>query len=222
MRSLLGDLLDDRHAAVEIGIEREHEGPVGERLHELGDRDPVLGQEHHRGDARRRAVGAERRRGVAGGGARHRVDGRPTRHHLLDQRDQHGHAEVLEGPGMRVAALLDPQVLDVELLAVAVGPEEVGVALVHRHDVLVVDERHHPLLLAPDPGAVGVDVPAVAVVEELDPGGGRARPQRVHVVLDLEEVPAGGTPVDDLPEVELPRAAVDALEPRVVRHVRTV
>jgi hypothetical protein len=123
---------------------------------------------------------------------------------------------------VRVAALLDPEVLDAELLAVTVGPEEVGVALVHRHDVLVVDEGHHPFLLAPHPGAVGIDVAAVAVVEELDPGGRRARPQRVHVVLDLEEVPAGRAPVDDLPEVELARAAVDALEPRVVRHAPPV
>src|SRR5581483_5728022 len=119
---------------------------------------------------------------------------------------------------VRVAALLDPQVLDVELLAVAVGPQEVGVALVHRHDVLVVDEGHHPLLLAPHPRAVGIGVAAVAVVEELDPGRRGAGAQGVHVVLDLEQVPARGAAVDDLPEVELPRASVDALKHRVVRH----
>ena len=93
---------------------------------------------------------------------------------------------------MRVAALLDPEILDAELLAVAVGPEEVRVALVHRHDVLVVDEGQHPLLLAPHPRAVGVDVAAVALVEELDPGRGRARLQRLHVVLDLEQIAAVG------------------------------
>ena len=120
---LLGDLLYHRHAAVEVRVERQHEGAVGERLHELGDRDLVLGQEHHRGNPRRRAVGAERGRGIARGGARHRVDGHAVGHHLLDDRDQHGHPQVLERARVRVAALLDPQVFDVELLAVAVGPE---------------------------------------------------------------------------------------------------
>ena len=215
---LLGDLLHHRHAAVEVRVEREHEGAVGERLHELGDRDLVLGQEHHRGNPRRRAVGAERGRGVARGGARHRVDGHAVGHHLLDDRDQHGHPQVLERAGVRVAALLDPQVLDVELLAVAIRPEEVRAALVGRHDVLVVDEGHHPFLLAPDARAVGVRVPAVALVEELHPRGGRARPQRLHVVLDLEEIAAGGAAVDDLAEAVLPVAAIDALKPRVVAH----
>ena len=31
----LGQPLHDRHAAVEVGVEREHAGAVGERLHEL-------------------------------------------------------------------------------------------------------------------------------------------------------------------------------------------
>ena len=61
-------------------------------------------------------------------------------------------------------------------------------------------------------------LPVCAVLEELHPRGGRARAQRVHVVLDLEEVAARGAAVDDLAEVELAGAAVDALEPRVVRH----
>jgi len=100
---------------------------------------------------------------------------------------------VLKEPLCELPHCLIQQVLDAELLAVAVGPQEVRVALVHRHDVLVVDEGHHPLLLPPDPGAVGVDVRRVPVVEELDPRGGGARPQGVHVVLDLEQIPAGRT-----------------------------
>jgi hypothetical protein len=47
--------------------------------------------------------------------------------------------------------LLHPQVLDVDLAAVALGPEEIAVAFERRDDVLVVDERDDPFLLAPDP-----------------------------------------------------------------------
>src|SRR5205823_5422742 len=85
-------------------------------------------------------------------------------------------------------------------------------------DVLVVDEGHHPFLLAPHPRAVGVGVAPVPVVEELHPRGPGPRAQRVEVVLHLEQVAARGTAIDDLPETELPRTAVDALKPRVVAH----
>src|SRR5262249_21256061 len=117
-------------------------------------------------------------------------------------------------------ALLDPQVLDVELLAVPLGPVEVRVALEHRHDVLVVDERNDPLLLAPDAGAVGIDVAPLAIVEELHPGRRRARVERLGVVVNLEQVAAGRAAVDDLEQAVLAGAAVDALEPGVVAHVR--
>src|SRR5262249_58251883 len=57
-------------------------------------------------------------------------------------------------------------------------------------------------------------------VEELHPGRGRAGAQGLHVVLDLEQIAAGGTAVDDLPEAVLPVAAIDALEPGIVAHPR--
>src|SRR6185436_17563102 len=53
--------------------------------------------------------------------------------HLLDDRHQHRHPEVLERAGVRVAAHLDPDVVEPELAAVALGPEEVRAAFVHRH-----------------------------------------------------------------------------------------
>jgi hypothetical protein len=94
--------------------------------------------------------------------------------------------------------LLHPQVLDVDLAAVALGPEEIAVAFERRDDVLVVDERDDPFLLAPDPGAVGINALPVAVLEQLHPGGRGAGAERLHVVLDLEQVAARGTTVDDL------------------------
>ena len=50
---------------------------------------------------------------------------------------------------MRVTALLDPEILDVELLTVSISPEEVGVALEGRDDVLVVDKGNDPFFLCP-------------------------------------------------------------------------
>src|SRR4029077_381424 len=98
------------------------------------------------------------------------------------------------------------------------GPQEVTVPLVHRHDVLVVDEGDHPLLLAPYPGAIGVSVPAIPLVEELHPRRRRPGAEGVQVVLDLEEVAAGRTAVDDFEQAVLPGAAVDAAEPGPVAH----
>jgi hypothetical protein len=72
----LGEPLDDRHAAVEVGVEREHERAVRERLHELRRRDLAARQETDRRDAGRRRVGRERRRGVAGRRARDGADRR--------------------------------------------------------------------------------------------------------------------------------------------------
>ena len=70
--------------------------------------------------------------------------GLPSAIICLHRRDQHGHAEVLERAGVRVAALLDPQIVEAELAAEALGPEQVGAALVHRDDVLVARRRGRP------------------------------------------------------------------------------
>src|SRR5574338_191058 len=91
----------------------------------------------------------------------------PAPHHRLHLRDEHRHAEVLEGPGVRVAALLDPEVLEPDLAAEALGPEQVRVALVHRDDVLAGDRGEHPFLLAPDARAVRPRGLVRAVLEAL-------------------------------------------------------
>ena len=136
--------LHEGHAAVEVGVEGEHQGAVRDGLDELGEGDLVLGQEDDGGDAGRRAVGGEGGRGVAGRGAGHRADGRALRDHLLHLGDEHRHPEVLERAGVAEAALLDPEIADPDHLAEPLGPEEVGAALVHRDDVLVVDLRAAP------------------------------------------------------------------------------
>ena len=51
MSCSLGHLLDHRHAAVEVGVEDEHQGPVGERLDELGGGDFVRGSRTTAGNA---------------------------------------------------------------------------------------------------------------------------------------------------------------------------
>src|SRR5262245_63770769 len=99
---------------------------------------------------------------------------------------------------MAVAALLHPEVGDPEHLAEALRPEEVRAPLVHGDDVLVVDLREHPLLLAPDRRAVGPLAGLVAVVEEPHPGHGAPVAKRLDVVADLEQVPAAAAVVDDL------------------------
>jgi hypothetical protein len=155
----------------------------------------------------RRRIGRERRGRVAGRRAGDCADPAAVGHHLLDDRHEHGHAEVLEGSGMRVAAHLDPQVLDPDVAAVALRPEVVRAALVHRYDVLVADVGADPLLLAPHAGAVWPGGPLVAVVEETHPGDGAAMAQRLDVVHDLQQIAAGGAAIQGLPDRVLARAA---------------
>src|SRR4051812_48283975 len=119
---------------------------------------------------------------------------------------------------MRDAALLDPQVRQAELPPVALGPHQVGAPLHHRDDVLVEDVRLDPLLLAPHARAVRPLGTLVALVEELDPGGGAARLQVLEVVHHLEQVVALGAAVDDLVQRVVPGAPGYASKNRPTRH----
>src|SRR5262245_54493386 len=120
---------------------------------------------------------------------------------------------------MRVAALLDPELVEAQLAAVALGPEQIGVALVHRHDVLVVDVRQHPLLLAPDAGAVRPRARVRALAEQALPLRRRRLGELVHVVRDFQQR-AVARVVDDLVErIDLVVIA-DATEPGAVRGLR--
>src|SRR5262245_64490083 len=113
---------------------------------------------------------------------------------------------------MRIAALLDPEILQMELLAVAVGPEQVGIALARGDDIFIINEWDDPFLLGPNPRPIRIDVLADTFVEELDPRRGCTRTERRHVVAHLKQIAAGRTTVNDLHETVLPRATVDALK----------
>src|ERR1044072_8745503 len=121
---------------------------------------------------------------------------------------------------MRISALLDPEIFQMELLAVAVRPEQIGIAFARGNHVLVVDERHHPFFLGPYSRAVRIAVLSDPIVEKLDPGARRPRLQRFHVVAHFEQIAAGGTTVDDFEKTVLSRTAVDALKPGVITHGR--
>ena len=121
---------------------------------------------------------------------------------------------------MGIAALLYPQVFQVELLPITVRPEKIAVPLECGDDVLVIDEGDDPFLLGPNSGSVWVSILMSSVVEEPHPCGRSPRLQRGHVMMYFKQVLARGAPVDALHETELPLAAVDALKPCVIAHIR--
>src|SRR5262249_61062291 len=126
--------------------------------------------------------------------------------------------EVFKRSRVRVAALLDPQVFDVKLLAVAIGPEEIGVSFKGRNDVFVVDERNHPFLLSPDAGTVGIIVLTQALIEELDPGRCGSGFEGFGVVMNFDQMAAGRASVDNFEQAILAWTAPNALKPCVIVH----
>ena len=119
---------------------------------------------------------------------------------------------------MRITALLDPQILEVKLLAIAIGPKEIGIPFESRNDVLVVDKGNDPLLLRPDAGAIGVVVLTQAFIKKRDPRRCSPGFEGFAVVMDLEQIAAGRTAVDNFQKAKLARAAPDALKPSVIVH----
>ena len=210
--------LHDRHAAIEVGVERQHEGAVGERLHELRGRDLAARKNDDRRNLRRGGVRGERRRRVTGRGAGDGAHRFAVGHHLPHDRDEHRHPEILERPGVRLAAHLDPELVHAELAAEALGPHQVGAALVHRDDVLVADAGADPFLLAPHGRAVGPLRALVAAVEQLLPFVGGTAAERGQVVHHFEQIAARRAAVEWLLEVVFAVAAGDALENGSVFH----
>src|SRR6185436_21148000 len=106
---------------------------------------------------------------------------------------------------MAVATELHPRLAQPDLPAVALRPEQVRAALIHRDDEVVIDIRHHPFTLAPDAGAVGPTGALVALVEELAPICAALGAQRRHVVLHLQQPAAGRAAVNGLRDRPCPR-----------------
>ena len=215
------DFLYQRHAAVEVRIQRQRQGAVGDGLNQLGVGHLALGKENDGLQAGNGAVGRQRRRGVAGRSARHRRDVFSIRDHLLHHRHQHRHAQVLERPGVAVAALLDPQIGHPDLVSQPLGPEQVGAALEGGHDVVVRDARTDPLALAPDAAAVRPLGAQIALVEERFPVVRGTLPQGVQVVTHLQEVATARAAVNDVLQTVVLGTAGDTLKPGAIgRAVR--
>mmetsp|Transcript_11033 Transcript_11033/g.27888 ORF Transcript_11033/g.27888 Transcript_11033/m.27888 type:complete len:304 (-) Transcript_11033:479-1390(-) len=110
-RRLSGNLLNQLHAPVEVRVYAQNQRAVRNGLHELGDGDLVRGEEDYGRDVSGGTVGRQGGRRVPGRGATHGRDGLgvhpPDFVHLAHQ---HRHAEVLEGAGVAVPALLYPEV----------------------------------------------------------------------------------------------------------------
>ena len=210
--------LHDRHAAVEIGIERQHERAVRERLHKLRCRDFAARQNDDRRNLRRGRICGERRRRVARRGARDGAHRLVVGHHLPHDGDQHRHPEIFERAGVRLAAHLDPELVHAELAAEALGPHQVRAPFVHRDDVLVANAGAHPFLLAPHGRPVGPFRALVPAVEQLLPRLGGTAAQRGQIVRHFEQVAARRAAVERLLEVVFAVAAGDALENGSVFH----
>ena len=112
----LGQRAGQPQAVVEVAFDLDHLGAVHDRLGELARRDPAGRQQHDGFSPPRDGVRRGRSRGVAGGGADHRLGTLAG-----GDADGDGHAAVLEGPG-RVGALdLQPD-LAAELARTAPAP----------------------------------------------------------------------------------------------------
>jgi len=99
-----------------------------------------------------RAIGRKRRRGIAGGGAGDGLDGRAFGNHLFHLRHEDGHAEVLKGTAVSVAAEFDPEIIHADDFAETFGPEKIGAAFVERDDIFVlINFRQDPFVLAQTP-----------------------------------------------------------------------
>ena len=112
-RRLLGHLLDQFHALVEVAADLHDHGAVHHRLGQFAHGDLTFRDDHEGGDAGAGGVGRRRRGGVAGGRA---DDGIAALFHRLGHR--HGHAPVLERSGGVEAFVFD---VDVHVLTEQAG-----------------------------------------------------------------------------------------------------
>ena len=101
----VGQLAQQGQRLVEVALDLDDPRAVGDRLRQLAAGDLALRHQHQRRHARRRRVGGERGRGVAGRGA-----GDDAGADRLGVADADGHAAVLEGRGRVLALVLELEV----------------------------------------------------------------------------------------------------------------
>ena len=186
----------DSHASVEIRIDGEHYGAVRNGLNELRDGYFLSRQKNDGRDIGRRGVRSQRGGSIARRRAGDGAEFFSVGHHLLGGGYEDRHAEVLEGAGVAVSALLDPQLGDSEFPPQAIRPEKVRPPLIERDDVFIVYQRADPLFLAPNAAAVRPDVALVAVVEQMTPLRRASHAQGFQIVRDVEEAVTFAAPIN--------------------------
>ena len=217
----MGQPLNDRHAAIKVGVDRQHRRAVRERLHELGDGDLSSRKHDDGGDAGRRRVSRKRGRGISRRGTADGANLPPLGNHLAHHRHEDGHAKVLERARVRVAAQFHPHFVDPDPASERFGQKQVGAPLVHRHDVVVLNLGAHPFLLAPDARPIRPDRALVSLVEQSHPRRGTSIAQRLEVMRDLQQSAARRAPVDDRVERVGPRASSNTAKDGSVAHAGT-
>ena len=196
---VLRDFLNDLHATVKVGVEREHDATVRNRLDKLSGTRLAGREEYDRRDAGLGAVSAEGCRGVTGGGACDCVDRVDI---LLDDvvhlAHENRHAEVLEATRVGVAAKLDLEASDAEILGERSGVKERAPAFAHGDDVFDGHVREHHFTLAPDTAHVFGLKAHAAFGKELLPFFRAAARECCAVVFDFEQATIDLAAVNDV------------------------
>ena len=185
---VLRDFLDNLHAAVEVGIEGEHDASVTDRLDELSGTCLAGREEHDGGDAGLCAVGAEGGRSITRGGASNGVNRVDV---LLDDvvhlAHENCHAEVLETTRMGVAAKFHLEASDAEFFCQGGCVKERAPAFAHGDDVFYRHVRQNHFALAPDAALVGRFKAHAAFCEQLLPFFRAAFGESASVVFDFQQ-----------------------------------
>ena len=196
---VLCDFLDNLHATVKVRVEGEHDAAVANRLDELCCTCLAGREEHDRRDAGLGAVGAEGGGSVAGGGASDCINRVNV---LFDDvvhlADKNCHAEVLEGAGMGIAAKLDFEASDAEVLGKRSCIKKRAPTFAHGDDIFDRNVRENHFTLAPDTAHVfGLEAHA-AFGKELFPFFRAAAGECCAVVFDFEQASVHLAAVNDV------------------------
>src|SRR5262249_18332251 len=151
--------------------------------------------------------------------ARHRLDRRAFRNHLLHLRHQHRHAQVLERPAVRIPAKLHPQIVHADDFPEALGPEKIRTSFIQGNNIVIGNLRQYPFLFAPDAGAHGPFIALVTLLKQRLPLRAAALGQRLRVMLHLQQVIAAFALVHDgVQRISLSALRVNTLKPGSVWH----
>ena len=215
---VLRDFLNNLHATVKVRVEGEHDAAVRNRLDELCGAGLAGREEHDRRDAGLGAVGAEGGGSVAGGGASDSVNRVNV---LFDDvvhlADKNCHAEVFEGAGMGIAAKLDFEASDAEVLGERSCIKKRTPTFAHGDDIFDRNIREHHFTFAPDTAHVFGLKAHAAFGKELFPFFWAAAGECCTVVFDFEQATVHLAAVNDVGQ-RVGIFAVDISEMSVKLH----